>query len=97
MTDFLRKLIDDFIAQVEGINEKRQEYCHKDLQHCMQETKAFNLLRQNLAQYDRHELTEEITNLNANVHILKNIVDKQDDQIEKLTKSTDGKNAVSKN
>lgn len=65
MTDDLRKFVDSFVKQMEGVNEKRCEAAHKELQFCMTESRLFNELRQNLLEHDRTHLTLQVKDCTA--------------------------------
>jgi len=60
MTDNLRKIVDSFIKQMEGVNEKRCTAAHQELQFCMLESKLFNELRENIHQQDKIELQFQV-------------------------------------
>jgi hypothetical protein len=50
----LKEYIDDYINFMEKINKKRMAAAEKELEHTIQEGRAFNLLRQNITNLEAH-------------------------------------------
>lgn len=45
----LKDVIEDYITNMQGINEKRMEYLEKELEYVQEEFKMFNLLQHNVS------------------------------------------------
>lgn len=55
----LRKIIDDYVKRMEGINEKRMDAAQRELNFTMHECKALNELRQGLLVLDSIKIKGE--------------------------------------
>lgn len=55
----LKEYITDYINLVETINERRLKAAEREMQYLVQESRAFNILRQNMSRMEENGISED--------------------------------------